>query len=227
MPINEWAAKHYPFGVEIWREIPGFPGYEASTFGNLRTYWYKIRNARGRGSHRELWDIPRPLPTSPKADGHLHTNLYCALDSKRYTRNVQRLIAYTFLPLPDDYDMTDYTVDHITPGEDGKRDNSVWNLQWLSRADNIKKAYHDGVCDARIRRQRKPIMVQDRWTDEWTFYDSIQEAAKDLHVTHSTMAHALIDGRNRVSHYIVEYADEEDRLLYGLEYYDYDTDEYY
>lgn len=226
--VNEWAVKHYPFGVEIWKEIPGFPGYEASTFGNLRTYWYKVRNTYGQGgTHRELWDVPRPLPVSPKADGHLHTNLYCDLDGKRYTRTVQVLVARTFLPFPEDFDIVDYTVDHIRPGEDGKRDNSVWNLQWLSRADNIRKAYRDGVCSARINRQRKPVMVQNLWDGEWTFYHSIDDAANDLHVTHSTVSHALSDGRYKVGHYIVEYADEEDRLLYGLDDYDYEIDQYY
>lgn len=220
MLVNEWAVKHYPFGVEIWREIPGFPGYEASTLGNLRTYWHRVRNKYGRGSHRERWDVSRPLSTSFKEDGRLHTNLYCEPENKRYTRNVQVLIATTFLPLPDDFDEVDYTVDHIRPGEEGKRDNSVWNLQWLSRPDNIKKAYRDGVCDARIRRQCKPIMVRDRWTDEWFFYDSIQDVANDLRVDRSTISHALINGNNMVGHYIVEYADEEDKLLYGREYYE-------
>lgn len=220
MLINEWAAKHYPFGVEIWREIPGFPGYEASTFGNLRTYWYRFRNTKGRGFHRERLDTPRLLSASPKECGHLHTNLYCELDGKRYTRSVQVLIAMTFLPLPDDFDEVDYTVDHIIPGDEAKRDNSVWNLQWLSRPDNIRKAYRDGVCDGRIRRQCRPVMIQDRWTGEWIFYDSIKDAADDLGIVQSTLSHAVSDGRNTVSHYIVEYANEEDKLLYGREYYE-------
>lgn len=220
MPVNEWAVRHYPFGVEIWREIPGFPGYEASTFGHLRTYWYRVRNKIGRGSHRERWDYPRPLSASPKECGHLHTNLYCALDGKRYTRSVQVLVATTFLPLPDDFNEVDYTVDHIKSGSEGKLDNSVWNLQWLSRADNIRKAYRDGVCDSRIQRQCRPVMIQDRWTGEWIYYDSIKDAANDLGVVQSTLSHAVSDGRNTVSHYTVEYADEEDRLLYGRDYYD-------
>lgn len=213
--------------IEQWREIPGFPGNEASTFGGLRTYWYKVRNTKGYGTHRELRDVPKPIPMSIKGDGHLHVNLYCALDGIRYTRTVHVLVAITFLPLPDDWGKVEYTVDHIKSGPAGKLDNSIWNLQWLTRGDNIRKAYRDGVCDARIRRQCKPVMVQDMRTDEWTYYDSIKEAAQDLRVTHSTLSHALSDGRNKVGHYIIEYADEEDKLLYGLEYYDYEDDEYY
>lgn len=214
--------------IEEWREIPGFPGNEASTFGGLRTYWYKVRNQRGYGTHRELRDVPRAIPTSMKEDGHLHVNIYCALDGIRYTRTVHVLIAHTFIPKPADFDRIEYTVDHIKSGPEGKLDNSVRNLQWLSRADNIRKAYRDGMCNARIRRQCKPVMVQDLWTDEWTYYNSIKDAAYELGVTHSTLSHAISDGRNKVGHYIIEYADEEDKLLYGLDdYYDEEDGYYY
>ena len=212
---------------EEWREIPGFPGYEASTLGFIRTYWYKVRNSTGYGTHRELRDIPKPLPGSPDDNGYLHVNVYCALDGIRYTRKIHVLIAITFLPLPDDYEFADYTVDHIDSGPRGKLNNAVTNLQWMTRSDNIKKAYADGVCDVRIRKQCKPIMVRDLWTGEWTYYDSITDAAHCLNLDHSTLSHAINNGRNKVSHHIIEYAGREDRLLYGNEYYDYETGRYY
>ena len=224
---NTVAEALYDRSTEEWREIPGFPGYDASTYGRIRTYWYRVRNAKGYGSHRELLDIPQFISISPKEDGHLHTNLYCALDNKRYTRTVQVLVARTFLPIPDDWDVVDYTVDHIKPGPEGKLDNSVWNLQWLSRADNIRKAYRDGVCDERIRRQRRPIMLYDEWTGDWTYFNSIGDVAYELRLTHSSVAHALRKDGRVGRHYIVEYADDEDKLLYGGEWYDYDTDQYY
>lgn len=208
------------YDVEEWREIPGYPGNEASTFGRLRTYWYKVRNSTGYGSHRELRDIPRPIPTSQKEDGYLHVNIYCEPEKRRHTRSVQTLVAHTFIPIPDDYEHIEYTVDHITPGDESKRNNSVRNLQWLTRADNIRKAYREGMCDARIQRQCKPVMIKDMWTDEWTFYRSIKDAARDLGLTHSTLSHAVSDGRYQVSHYIIEYADREDKLLHVPEYYE-------
>ena len=210
---------------EEWREIPGYPGNEASTYGNLRTYWYKVRNSTGYGTHRELRDMPRPIPMSFKADGYLHVNIYCEPENRRHTRNVQTLIARTFIPIPEDHRHVEYTVDHIIPGNKGKCDNSVWNLQWLSRADNIRKAYAEGMCDDRIKRQCRPVMIQDMWTGDWTYYDSIKDAAWDLRINQSTLSHALSDGRYRTGHYIVEYATGEDKLLYGSDYYE--DGEYY
>ena len=207
----------YDRNVEEWREIPNFPGNEGSTFGNLRTYWYRVRNKKGRGSHRERWDIPRDLPASPKEDGRLHTNIYCEPKNKRFTRNVQTLIANTFIPKPEDFDKVDYTVDHIKSGPEGKLDNSVWNLQWMPRGDNVRKAYRDGMHDERIRKSRKPIVAIDEWTGDEIYFDSIREASDELKIEYSAIAHVLRGKTKRTSHYRFEYAGREERLLYGDE----------
>ena len=202
--------------MEIWREIPGFPGNEASTLGRLRTYWYKVRNARGRGSHRELWDTSRPIPMSLEDNGYLHCNIYCDLDRKRYTRKVHVLIAMTFLPLPADFYENDYTVDHIRSGPEGKVDNSVDNLRWMIRADNIKKAYKDGVCDARIRRQMISIFAFDTWLGEYIYFPSIIDAARDLDVKYNSIQNSLRRYGSMVAdRYYFEYATGEDDLLYA------------
>lgn len=202
---------------EEWREIPGFPGYEASTLGQLRTYWYRVRNKKGRGSHRERWDTPRHLPASIKSDGYLHTNLYCEPKNRRYTRNVQGLVARTYLPLPDDFDEDDYTVDHIRPGPESKLDNSVSNLQWMRRPDNVRKAYKEGRHDERIRKSRKDIIAIDEWTGNECYFSSIQEAADMLGIDRSAISHVLLGDCNRTSHYRFEYAGREERMLYGDE----------
>lgn len=205
----------YDRNQEDWKEIPGFPGNEGSTQGNLRTYWYRVRNKKGRGSHRERWDTPRVLPVSPKNDGYLHTNVYCEPENKRYTRNVQGLIARTFLDLPDDFDEVDYTVDHIRPGPESKHDNSIWNLQWMPRGDNVRKAYREGRHDARICRSRKPIVAIDMWTEEEGYFSSIQEASDMLNIDRSAISHVLRGDHARVGHYRFEYAGREEMLLYG------------
>ena len=47
--------------------------------------------------------------------------------------HLHRLVAESFIPNPNGYD----TVDHI---DGNKLNNCVDNLQWISRADNIRKA---------------------------------------------------------------------------------------
>lgn len=204
------------YSKEEWREIPGFPGNEASNLGGLRTYWYKVRNARGYGTHRELRDIPRPIPMSLDDNGYLHVNIYCDIDVKRYTRKTHTLVACTFLPYPDDFDDVDYTVDHIRSGPEGKLDNSVDNLQWLSRSDNIRKAYRDGMCDARIRSAMVSIVAYDNWLGKSKYFRSINDAAYELGIPSNTIAHAARKYGTLVrKRYYFEYANEEDDMLYG------------
>ena len=209
------------YNVEEWREIPGFPGYEASSVGNLRTYWYKVKSkGRHGGTHRERLDTPRMLSSKPDDNGYLHTNLYCEIDGKRYTRKVHTLVAKTFLPLPDDYESVDYTVDHIVNGPKGKLDNRVDNLRWLPRSDNIKKAYKEGIHINRIQRSYRDVMVTDLWTGDILYFESISEAARELGLSHSSISHMLRGDCDRVSHYTFEYAGREDRLLYANEEYE-------
>jgi hypothetical protein len=47
-------------GAEVWKEVPGYSGYEASTSGNLRSYW----GNGGRASGRRL--TPRVIRGSRK-----------------------------------------------------------------------------------------------------------------------------------------------------------------
>lgn len=205
--------------MEKWKEIPGFPGNEASTLGRIRTYWYKVRNTSGYGTHRELRNIPRMIPMTIEDNGYLHVNIYCDLDGKRYTRKVHVLVAKTFIPLPNDYDSMDYTVDHIEPGPDGKLNNSVGNLRWMTRADNIRKAYEDGMCNDRIQNQCKEVIVTDTWSGCEGYFPSATEAAIMLGFNVSTVLHAIRKNSLVGGRYIIEYIEGEERLLYEHEDY--------
>ena len=91
------------------------------------------------------------------------------------------------------------------------------NLRWVSRRDNIKKAYRDGVCDERIRMSQVPVMATDIWTGKRKYFNSIGDAAAELHVDRSTISHVLREDHRKTKHYTFDYADREDRLLYGGE----------
>lgn len=206
---------------EVWKDIPDFDGFQVSDTGHIRSYWEKARipNRHG-GTYRKRVATPYILPESDDGNGYMKVFM-TSNSGKRYCKKVHKLVADAFLPLPDDHEYVDYTVDHIKPGPEGKLDNSVWNLQWLSRADNIRKAYREGMCDSRIASQSRDIVAIDMWSGEEAYFDSIAEAARELNLNHSSIAHALRnrDGRNYTNHYVFEYAGREDRLLYGDEDY--------
>ena len=197
--------------MEEWRDIKGFTGYQVSNRGNVRTFWKKKRYPTGYGTYRYLESTPTIMSQSDDGNGYMKLMLYSQEDNRRYCKKVHRLVAEAFIEHDAEHD----TVDHIQSGRNGKLDNSVENLRWISRSENIKKAYRDGICDSRIRSQRKDIMVTDLWTGKERYFESIDEAARELGLNRTSISHVLMGDIDKLSHYTFEYAGREDRLLYA------------
>lgn len=196
--------------MEEWRDINGFPGYQVSNKGRVRSFWRRKHYPTGYGSYNYISDIPKIMSVSDDGNGYMKVMLYSE-DGRRYCKKVHRLVAETFIPNTH----ADYTVDHIRSGPAGKLDNSVENLQWISRADNIRKAYRDGMCNERIVRSYRPVVALDLWSGEELYFNSIKEASRELGIERSSISHVLIGDIEKVGRYTFEYAGREERLLYG------------
>ena len=203
--------------MEKWRDIEGFLGYQVSNQGRVRTFWKRKHYPTGYGSYNYLSDTPKIMSLSDDGDGYMKVMLYSHEDGRRYCRKVHRLVAEAFIPRNFDDDLVEYTVDHIQSGPDGKLDNSVENLRWLPRSENVRKAYRDGRHVERIRRSWKPIIAIDLWTGEECYFSSIQEASDMLGIDRTVISHILRGDHYRVKHYTFEYAGREDNMLYGDE----------
>ncbi|PPS62678.1 NUMOD4 motif-containing HNH endonuclease [Pseudomonas sp. BRM28] len=108
---------------ERWAPIPGYPGYEASSLGRIRSF---IRT-RVVGGVRQ----PRILKQKPNKDGYL---LACVT---RKHRTVHRLVAMAFLgesDLPQ--------VNHLNGI---KADNRIENLEWCTISENVRHAIDTGL----------------------------------------------------------------------------------
>lgn len=113
---------------EIWKPIKGFAGYQVSNFGRVRTY-NKVTYTAHHGVRH--WRN-RILAQKLRKDNCLQVDLW--RDGKPITHYVHRLVAETFLGKAS----SDMTVNH----KDGNRQNNhVDNLEWLSRADNIRHGF--------------------------------------------------------------------------------------
>ena len=200
--------------LEEWRDIVGFPGYQVSNRGRVRTFWRRKHYPTGYGCYNYISDIPKILSQSDDGNGYMKVMLYCDVDGHRYCKKTHRLVAEAFISHAD----VDDTVDHIRSGRKGKLDNSVENLRWIPRRENIQKAYRDGMCDERIRLQCRAVIAIDLWTGEECYFSSIQEAADVLRIDRTSISHVLRGDCFRVRNYHFEYAGREDRLLYGDDY---------
>lgn len=169
--------------MEIWKDIEGFEGYQISSEGRVRSFWH--RPLYGRGAKRVLSNDWHIVPQSDDGNGYLKVCLI--KNGKNYSRKVHRLVAEAFIPNDD----PSLTVDHIQSGAAGKLDNSVKNLQWLSRGDNIRKAWMDGACSSVVKRSSKPVEVQDIDSTYVMMFPSLNQACKTLGLNVDTARHQM------------------------------------
>ena len=183
---------------EQWREIKDFPGYEVSNTGKVRSYWKKEkRKGSWGGVDRILMQEPvRELSQSDDGNGYM--KVYLQNEKTRVCKKVHRLVAEAFLPIP--INMEDPTVDHIKSGRKGKLNNCVTNLRWVTRKENIQKAYDDGMCNERIEQSKKEIIVSDWKYNLEKYFRSIGDVAEYFNVHYTTISHIIANGsffRNR------------------------------
>ena len=132
--------------MEIWKDIPGFEGlYQASDCG-------RIRSVDGKCTYTERHGTRHWKSRIIKMKGHASTGGYRVTlwkDGKSQGWLVHRLVALAFLGIPKE----GMTVNHI----DGDRSNNrVENLEWLSRGDNIRHGFANGL----YKSNQKPICLE-------------------------------------------------------------------
>lgn len=138
--------------AEIWLPVNGFPGYEVSDHGCVRSW-------RKNGPTDELRDAPRIMTPSNSSKGYLHVNLW--RDGSRFTRNVHRLVLEAF-------------VGSCPYGEECRHlngkpsENGLENLAWGTHSDNILDAVSHGTHPSFGRRSnpRRIDRVPGHYTPE-------------------------------------------------------------
>lgn len=115
--------------MEIWKEIPGFEKYEASTEGNIR-----------KKSNKRL------LKPGKNQKGYFLANLYNS-DGIKKTFCWHRAIALTFIPNPENLPQ----INHIIPD---KSKNYVENLEWCDQKYNMKHAKENGLRPKPLRGEK-------------------------------------------------------------------------
>lgn len=113
---------------EIWKEVPGYPMYEVSTHGRVKS-WYNS----GWGRRKE----PRMLKTTPDIKGYPRVRL-CE-NGVPETFKIHRLVLLTFVgPCPEDWEGCH---------NDGKpMNNHLENLRWDTRKGNSRDMFIHGTC---------------------------------------------------------------------------------
>lgn len=153
---------------EFWKPIPSFPRWDASNLGNIRNH------KRG--------NILKP---------HLDKDGY-EIVSLGNTNNlsVHRLVAETFLERTEGRNQ----VNHINAV---KADNSIYNLEWCTRSENIRHAIEHGLqhpidhLEGCAERNRKKVMIDE--TGE--VFDSVRDLASYFRISSTNVSRVLSGSR--------------------------------
>jgi hypothetical protein len=115
-----------------WKKIKGFPDYEISEKGEVRsksrTSPY-LRHKNSKHTRRRDGCVLSPIRTKT---GYYQVALFN--EWRQHTKHIHRLVAETYLKNPD-------KKEHVSHKNCDKLDNRVENLEWATPSENIKNGY--------------------------------------------------------------------------------------
>ena len=157
--------------MEHWKAIAGYDGlYEVSDMGRVRSLKY--------GKDRIL----KPFNNTC---GYLR--VYLCKDGQRKMLLVHRIVADTFISKPQGLD----TVNHK---DEDKTNNTVSNLEWMSRADNIRYSAN------------KSVQMLDKKTGELlATFPSTNEAGRVTGITQQHISSCCNGKRKSAGGYVWRY----------------------
>lgn len=121
---------------EIWKDIPHFPGYQASTEGRIRSI---DRFITKRGTKTPIFLKGKVLSQMDNGHGYKFVRLRRDTDRKIKIHYVHRLVLEAFVSEHDEH-QTD--VNHL---DGDKSNNRLDNLEWCNMSENMLHAYNTGL----------------------------------------------------------------------------------
>lgn len=116
---------------ETWKQVPGFPAYDVSDFGNIRSY-YKI------GKHKEGTHLApqRTLKLWKNTAGYYSVLLW--ENGERFNKRVHRIVMLAFVGKCPKWLI-------VCHNDGNKENNNIDNLRYDTQSANIKDAIRHGT----------------------------------------------------------------------------------
>lgn len=143
--------------LEIWKPIPDFPGYEASSLGRIKSTERIVEVHHKVGYYTYI--IPERI-MKPHLMNSDYLGIALCLKGKHINTIVHRLIAKTFIENP-------YHFPEVNHKNEIKTDNRVSNLEWCTRDYN--KNFGTGSRRSGDKRGKKVLQfdLNGNFIKEW------------------------------------------------------------
>lgn len=117
---------------EIWKDIEGYEGlYQVSNLGRIKRCSRKNMDSKARQrTFKELI-----LKENIDKSGYCYVNLY---KNEKKAYKIHRLVAQTFIP-------NIQKKPQVNHKDGNKKNNTVKNLEWVTREENIQHAYKNNL----------------------------------------------------------------------------------
>ena len=177
---------------EEWRPIEGFPRYEISNQGRIKSH-----------TNPKKEKILRPHKTN---SGYLLVTLVKGEawgNGEAETVRVHKLVADAFIPNP----LNRCHIRHINSLRD---DNRVENLSWTtpeeSANDPLTKANRMAAVPQRLEKISKPVLVYDENLTLLSAFTASAEAARQLNLSQGNIVNCCSGSLKRYKNLIFSYA---------------------
>lgn len=149
---------------EIWKDIRGFPNYEISNKGRVRSW---NNNRYGRGENFKF--------LKPGLSGDNYFTVSLRKNNKGNTKYIHRLVAEAFIPNPDN-------KPEVNHKDGNKKNNILTNLEWSTYSENLNHAYNNG-----LNNHKKSVKIIE--TGE--VFDSLKDCAYAIGGSNSNICNCL------------------------------------
>lgn len=174
---------------EIWKDIPDYEGfYQASSLGRIRSVdRYVTQQGRGKA----FTGLRKGRIIKQRLQNAGYFLVWLSKQGKIRAHTVHRLVAASFIDNPEN--MMD--INH----KDGdKKNNSVHNLEWCTRSQNIKHSYE--------KLNHKTNGKAVRCIELDIIYSSAAEASRERGISACGIRHVLTGRAKTAGGYRWEYA---------------------
>lgn len=168
---------------EVWRDIKNYEGlYQVSNIG-------RVKSLKRKGRRKE-----RILKLFYSGAGYLNVCLSDGIRGQKWYY-IHRLVGETFLPKPEG-------KDDINHKDEDKTNNSIWNLEWVSRKENC----NFGTRNERIAKANSKLVAQ--YAKNGTFikvWPSAAEVKRQLGFDKSSITQVANGKRKTANGYVWKY----------------------